>query len=548
MTRWFFNRAFHHWRERGLEGARELLRSRSLDYMPDRARVSELLHRYFVGPITDAQIDELAEETRRVWHSDPTYDYDWQWAHLCWESPTSWLGAAWHEEFTHGSREMTRSDLLLMLADKQSAYDDKGQRFSDPKLYCPPEFIGTWELLEPREWLGRPAYPPDTPGPTRFELGADGRFRSNTAWLSHERLPYWGVIRHHDHHQGPFWASLRIVLRAQRHDRLGTDMTVIRNAYVIEDQLNGHDDDHDAKLLLRRVTPAVDAIAGQLVAGDAERCRVFTAYVVDPRDSRDVEMDVERAFDQLLYPIRGEVVEPGGFRVGAEVFGADLTLERVNRWPEGDVYRIAMGTRYDRPPPEDHSVTYYLSALLRHAGFAKVIAEADYERWDRELRGHRFPPPVVRSAEEAMVYMEAHPCAMCGDTELEYKSRLDDVDGTLVTLYEGTCFHCGAFRRFELALDDALPPPHTDDAIVLGEGPSRALDVAQLAGVAARVLEDMPEDSSRLDPADRDRLIYRLRLAVGAVDTALPMAQPPERDVLLARRAELARHIAELRH
>src|SRR5215468_6312715 len=98
--------------------------------LPDRARVKELLERYFIGPISEAQIDVVDAEFRDEWE----HHFQASLGHF--ESPTQWCGKAWREEFTHGRHYMNAGDLLLMHANMMA----KAGRFPEPKLFCPKEF------------------------------------------------------------------------------------------------------------------------------------------------------------------------------------------------------------------------------------------------------------------------------------------------------------------------------------------------------------------------------------------------------------------------
>ena len=141
--------------------------------IPDRTRVKELLTRYFVAPISEAQIDVADAEFRHAW------EHNFRASHSHFDSPTQWQGKAWSEEFTHSRGQMTPSDLLLMHANMMAI----GGRFPEPKLFCPQEFVGTWVQVEP----------PPSVEPALWHLDADGSFRSNSSQAP--RASLWCVIR-----------------------------------------------------------------------------------------------------------------------------------------------------------------------------------------------------------------------------------------------------------------------------------------------------------------------------------------------------------------
>ena len=139
-----------------------------------------------------------------------------------------------------------------------------------------------------------------------------------------------------------------------------------------------------------------------------------------------------------------------------------------------------------------------------------------------ELRRHvdDRPRPTVRSAEEAEIYMDAHPCPVCDTRSFPRRSRIEADGEHLLTIYEGQCPRCSLKRLFEMRLDEAMPPSSTDDAVNYGDGLSKALDAGQFAAAADRLIADAAAQPPT-DPASRGRAVYKLRLAMGAIDEAL---------------------------
>jgi hypothetical protein len=65
---------------------------------------------------------------------------------------------------------------------------------------------------------------------------------------------------------------------------------------------------------------------------------------------------------------------------------------------------------------------------------------------------------VARSAPECRLYLDLHPCS-CGEVSFPVRHTLHTgPGGALLARYEGNCPHCGRPRRFEFALDPAVPP------------------------------------------------------------------------------------------
>lgn len=143
--------------------------------------------------------------------------------------------------------------------------------------------------------------------------------------------------------------------------------------------------------------------------------------------------------------------------------------------------------------------------------------------------------------------MDAHPCSACAASRFEPRSRIDDVGGKLVTVYEGECENCGAYRYSEFQLDNPLPPPQTDEAIVIGTGTSSTLDADDFEQAATRLAVNVPADSSKLDDAARGRAVYQLRLAIGALDEARKLSGGSSAARLATRRAELVSRLALVR-
>lgn len=89
---------------------------------------------------------------------------------------------------------------------------------------------------------------------------------------------------------------------------------------------------------------------------------------------------------------------------------------------------------------------------------------------------------IARSAQEAHLYMDLHAC-VCGAAELDRQQRLEDRDGTLISVYQGSCRQCGRLRTFEFTIPDDQPPPPAFG----GPKPSHIIDPGEFLWVVDQV-------------------------------------------------------------
>lgn len=131
---------------------------------------------------------------------------------------------------------------------------------------------------------------------------------------------------------------------------------------------------------------------------------------------------------------------------------------------------------------------------------------------------------VARSSAECHLYIQLTPCT-CGETTLDTKHTLESDDDGLVAVYQGTCPRCGTERRFDLALDPAIPPGDKFG----GATPSKIIDAGQYLAVADDAAEHVPSATSRLDPSKRQQARWWMNRAVNAIEEVLKFV-PPGRD------------------
>jgi hypothetical protein len=90
---------------------------------------------------------------------------------------------------------------------------------------------------------------------------------------------------------------------------------------------------------------------------------------------------------------------------------------------------------------------------------------------------------IARSTQEAHTYMDLHACA-CGAAEFDRQHRLEDRDGTLVSVYEGVCSQCGRTRSFEFAMSEGPSPAPPAFG---GPEPSQIIDPGEFLWISDRM-------------------------------------------------------------
>ncbi len=132
-----------------------------LNRVPDRDELKALLVRYFAGEIRDPMVDELLRELDALLEDHAQRRYQVRMFDP--ENQVSW-GEAWREEFST-RRVPTPTDRALMLA-------AKSDRFPPPRPYCPPDLVGSWEMVTRK---GGEVAPDPRP---RWSLVGDGGIRA----------------------------------------------------------------------------------------------------------------------------------------------------------------------------------------------------------------------------------------------------------------------------------------------------------------------------------------------------------------------------------
>lgn len=123
--------------------------------------------------------------------------------------------------------------------------------------------------------------------------------------------------------------------------------------------------------------------------------------------------------------------------------------------------------------------------------------------------------PVVRTRDEAHLYMDLHPCERCGSVDTEWDSGLVAVEGELARSYSGTCGKCGLERQFVFrVLDPPLIAPAGSRVFFGTDQHSELLDAGEWLWVADLAASNAPAD-------DRDGEAQALAIAAAAMDEIL---------------------------
>jgi hypothetical protein len=136
----------------------------------------------------------------------------------------------------------------------------------------------------------------------------------------------------------------------------------------------------------------------------------------------------------------------------------------------------------------------------------------------------RTAASLARTRDEAMLYLELHPCPRCGETEAHWDNTLANDDGWPARRYHAACPSCGTQREYLFRLPDRPLVPSPDTHVLFGgPEPSELLDAGEwlhVADVCARAAVPVGVDEygrSRYDTEARESL----EVAVAAMDEVL---------------------------
>ncbi len=124
---------------------------------------------------------------------------------------------------------------------------------------------------------------------------------------------------------------------------------------------------------------------------------------------------------------------------------------------------------------------------------------------------------VARTRDEALLYLELHPCEDCGSADADWQYGLtEDDDGGLAGSYAAVCPGCGAEREYLFGLPDRETAG--DWPNFGGPEPSEVLDAGQWMEVADLNAGAVPEN----DAAAATRALSVARAAVEEVIKFVP--------------------------
>ena len=101
---------------------------------------------------------------------------------------------------------------------------------------------------------------------------------------------------------------------------------------------------------------------------------------------------------------------------------------------------------------------------------------------------------IARTDDEALLYLELHPCPDCDSVDTPWQQGLADDEGELVISYAGVCSGCGAEREYLFGLPERewiAPFPNFG-----GPEPSDLLDAGQWLQIADVTAGSVPDDEA----------------------------------------------------
>lgn len=123
---------------------------------------------------------------------------------------------------------------------------------------------------------------------------------------------------------------------------------------------------------------------------------------------------------------------------------------------------------------------------------------------------------IARTDDEAVLYLELHPCPDCGSADTPWEQGLTDEDGELVISYSGICPGCEAEREYLFGMPERetfAPFPNFG-----GPEPSELLDAGQWLQIADSAAGSVPDDQAEA--------AYVLSIARAAVEEVVKFIPP----------------------
>jgi len=133
---------------------------------------------------------------------------------------------------------------------------------------------------------------------------------------------------------------------------------------------------------------------------------------------------------------------------------------------------------------------------------------------------------LARTPAEAHLFMDLHPCEVCGTEEFDRTFSIFPVGDDLASRYTGTCPECGNPREFTFRIPDETPIPDPDEPSFGDDRPSELLDAGEWLWVADDLVRGLPAEPDGLDTEERRRARREILRAAAAVAEARKFVPP----------------------
>lgn len=133
---------------------------------------------------------------------------------------------------------------------------------------------------------------------------------------------------------------------------------------------------------------------------------------------------------------------------------------------------------------------------------------------------------LARTPAEAHLFMDIHPCEVCGQEDFDRQVAVVVVNGELASRYTGVCPECGNPREFTFLLPDETPIPDPAAPEFGDDRPSELLDAGEWLWVADHLARAVPAEPDGLDGDERRSARRTIRRAAAAMAEARKFVPP----------------------
>ncbi|MEO3744023.1 hypothetical protein [Plantactinospora sp. B5E13] len=133
---------------------------------------------------------------------------------------------------------------------------------------------------------------------------------------------------------------------------------------------------------------------------------------------------------------------------------------------------------------------------------------------------------LARTSAEAYLYMELHPCDVCGEADFEPDNAVVSAEEDLASRYTGACPSCGTEREFMFRIPQQPSLPDPEEPQFGADRPSELLDPGEWLWVADLIARSVPADPAGLSVQQRRDARVDLRGAAAAVGEVLKFVPP----------------------